>query len=82
MLGEKIEIRSTKPQINSKDGNKGEREDGGRGSMLRGEKLCVDHHCGIASGGGFFLEFLSFEFVGDFEFGISNFRIGCGQRPR
>ncbi len=50
--------------------------------MLRGEKLCVDHHCGFASGGGFFLEFLSFEFVWDFEFGISNFRIGCGQRPR
>ncbi len=36
----------------------------------------------LAGSGGFGFRIMDFEFVGDFEIGISNFLFGGGRRPR
>jgi hypothetical protein len=53
--------------------------------MPSGEKLCAARDCGFAGRGGLLFLVcwaLDFEFVWDFDMGISNFLFGCSRRSR
>ncbi len=82
MLGNSSEIRSTNCQTISNDGKrkKGGKEEREKGktedavACSRGENLLAAHDCGFAGSGSFGFWVLDFEFVEDFDIGISDFR--------